>query len=410
MKKLARLSVTLLALLLVLLGAGAATAQDDTNYGELVIIVFDPNGLPVDGVRIRQEGATVGTTDDEGTVILRLRAGDTSLSFQKDGYPSEPTPLIPIVAGRSVEVLVTYSKRGGTNLLDIERPEGEGLSTTTATATGRIEGTIINDKGRPVEDARIFVRGAPVDARSDEQGRFVLDGVPATNLDLTIIHPNYGTTNKNDVEVKADETVIVGVEVEPSAGFSQEFVVTIPKLEGGAVFVLAERRESSSVADLLGADQIQKSGDSDAAAALQRVTGITLVGGRYVYVRGLGERYSTTLLDGSILPSPDPEQRVVPLDLFPASILGSIVVQKTYSPDLPGEFGGGTVNLRTRAVPEEFELKLGASLGYRTGTTFDTASGYDGTSLDFLGFGLDGRNPSPALREALDGGRVGRLS
>ena len=396
-----------LALILCLAGliSRPALAQDGGPTGKIIVIVFDINGLPVEGVRVRQGNATVATTDSEGVATIETRPGQVTLSFQKDGFPSQNTPLIPVVAGRSLEILVTYTRSPIESVVDVEAPSGEGLTTTTATATGRVEGTLVDDKGRPLANAQVFVRGLPIQARSDAEGRFTLPDVPATELDLTIIHPDFTPTNKK-VEVSADETAIVAVEVLAPVGFSQEFIVTIPKLEGGAVFVLEERRESSSVADLLGADQIAKSGDSDAASALQRVTGITLVGGRYVYVRGLGERYSTTLLDGSTLPSPDPERRVVPLDLFPASILGSIVVQKTYSPDLPGEFGGGVVNLRTREVPDDFEFKVSVSAGYRDGTTFDSALGYEGTSTDFLGFGVDGRSPTPEFQAALDAGEI----
>jgi outer membrane receptor protein involved in Fe transport len=170
-----------------------------------------------------------------------------------------------------------------------------------------------------------------------------------------------------------------------------EMVILAPSLEGGAVFVLQERRDSATVTDVLGADQMSKSGDSDAAGALRRVTGVTIVDGRYVYVRGLGERYSATLLNGSTLPSPDPERRVVPLDLFPAGILSGIEVQKSYSPNLSGEFGGGLVLLRTVDIPEEFHARIGLSGGLRTHTTGRDAISYPGSGLDFLTFGNSAR-------------------
>ena len=109
---------------------------------------------------------------------------------------------------------------------------------------------------------------------------------------------------------------------------------------------------------MIGAEQMSRAGDSNAASALKRVTGLTVVGGKYVYVRGLGERYSASLLNGVSLPSPEPERRVVPLDLFPSAILQSITIQKTFSPDRPGEFGG-MVALQTRGIPEERMHGLG---------------------------------------------------
>ena len=405
-----KLSWVCLTLCLVTSFVNVARAQGDSKLtGEIVVIVFDTNGLPVADVRVRQGNSTVGTTDREGVAIVRTRPGKISLSLQKDGLPSQQTPPIPVKAQDSLEILVLYTGRAST-VVDVETSVGESLGTTTATTTGQIDGTITNEEGEPVVGAQVFVRGAPVRGRTDENGRFVLDKVPATTVQLTVIHPDYAPKNADGVVVTEDKTVLLNIQVLKAAGFSQEFIVTIPKLEGGAVFVLEERRESSSVADLLGADQIAKSGDSDAASALQRVTGITLVGGRFVYVRGLGERYSSTLLDGSTLPSPDPERRVVPLDLFPSTILGSIVVQKTYSPDLPGEFGGGAVNLRTKKVPDDLQINVSASVGYRTGTTFDTALGYEGGSTDFLGFGVGSRAPDDGLQAAFDAGRITRAT
>lgn len=389
---------------LVALFSVATRALAADPEGTVYIYLVDRSGLPVPGATVEVDGTTVCTTDREGTCVVKIPGGKARLTIAKSGFPTQRLE-VEVVPGRSIELISRYTKDGG-ELLDLETPSGIAAGTSTITETGRLVGRVVGQDGEPVEDARVFVRGFPIDARTDESGQFVLEEAPATKLDLTLIHPDHGTTNRDGVMVKPNETTTIDVTLEPATGFSKEYIITIPKLEGGAVAVLEERRESSSVADLLGADQISKSGDSDAAAALQRVTGVTLIEGRYVYVRGLGERYSTTLLDGSILPSPDPEKRVVPLDLFPSSILGSIVVQKTYSPDLPGEFGGGTVNLRTREVPEDFMLQVSVSGGYLTGTTFTEALGYEGTSTDILGFGAGGRAIADPLQEVLDEGRL----
>src|SRR3546814_5680632 len=137
-----------------------------------------------------------------------------------------------------------------------------------------------------------------------------------------------------------------------------EFVVLEPFVEGSLAAFVEERRHSCSVTDILGAEQIARAGDSDAAGARKRVTGLTLVDGKFVFVRGLGERYSSVLLNGAQIPSPDPTRRVIPLDLFPTEILQGVVVQKTFSADMPGEFGGGTIQLRTKGRSEEHTSEL----------------------------------------------------
>jgi outer membrane receptor protein involved in Fe transport len=162
--------------------------------------------------------------------------------------------------------------------------------------------------------------------------------------------------------------------------------------------LLDERRSSSEVKDVMSAEQITKSGDSDAGSALRRVTGITLLGGKSIYVRGLGERYSATTLNGLSLPSPDPARRQVQFDLFPSEVLESIVVQKSYSPDLPGEFGGGTAILRTKSVPSRFEGKVSLGTGYST----DTVKTYKHGKTDWLGTDDGSRSlPSPLQGQSL---------
>ena len=125
------------------------------------------------------------------------------------------------------------------------------------------------------------------------------------------------------------------------------------------IFIPDEKRTTSEISNVIDSTQMSEAGDSNIADSLKRVTGLSLVEGKYVYVRGLGDRYSTALLDGSSIASPEPLSRVVPLDLFPTNILESVLVQKTFSPEYPGNFGGGVVNLRTVAVPEQaFTISL----------------------------------------------------
>lgn len=143
---------------------------------------------------------------------------------------------------------------------------------------------------------------------------------------------------------------------------------------------------TAEVASFVNREDLQRSGDSDAAAALARVSGLSVVGDRFVYVRGLGERYSSALFNGSPLPSPEPMQRVVPLDLFPSEALSGITVQKTYSVRYPGEFGGGVIDLRSLSVPEEPFLKLKVSIGGNDATTGERGLTYYGSDSDWWGY------------------------
>lgn len=169
-------------------------------------------------------------------------------------------------------------------------------------------------------------------------------------------------------------------------------------------FIPEPLRETSEVVSVLTTEDLQRQGDDNAATALTRVTGLSLVQGRFVYVRGLGERYSSALLNGSPLPSPEPLQRVVPLDLFPSNILASANVQKTYSPQFPGEFGGGVIDLRTLSTPDEGFLTLSASAGFDSETTFEPGLTYYGSDSDFFGYDDSTRRIPRRLSAALETG------
>ena len=142
---------------------------------------------------------------------------------------------------------------------------------------------------------------------------------------------------------------------------------------------------------------MKKSTASDAAKALEKVTGVSVTEGGYVFVRGLGERYSATMLNHAMVPTTEAERRVVPLDLFPAAMMDNIKILKTYSPDLPGEFSGGLVQMSTVEFPAQKMLQVSMSTGFNTRTTFQNFRTYDGGGLDIFGFDDGGRGLPSAI-------------
>ena len=179
----------------------------------------------------------------------------------------------------------------------------------------------------------------------------------------------------------------------------EEVVVKASRLKGTASAVMEERKNQAFVADILGAEQIGRTGDSDAAAALRRVTGLTLVDGKFIYVRGLGERYSSTQLNGASVPSPDPTRTVIPLDLFPAPIIESLSVQKSYPPSMPAHFGGGNVDIRLKTIPSDFIFSMQANIGGNT-DNFDDGLTYNGGGDDWRGQD-DGTRAAPQALQNL---------
>jgi TonB-dependent receptor len=197
----------------------------------------------------------------------------------------------------------------------------------------------------------------------------------------------------------------------PVGADSDDFEVSAPGGGGlDEIVVIGTRipntvRSSRQVVSVLTQADIARTGEGDIAGALQRLSGLSVVGNRFVYVRGLGERYSLALLNGLPIPSPDPLRRVVPLDIFPTSIVASAVVQKSYSVNFPGEFGGGVINLTSRAIPTESFLTVGGSIGGDTVTTSELGYVYPGGDWDVFGYD-DGTRSVPL--GLVDAGRNGK--
>jgi TonB-dependent receptor len=213
-----------------------------------------------------------------------------------------------------------------------------------------------------------------------------------------------------ETAVEAQDPPIVSDETEAEA---EQPDISIP---GGGIIVTGRRnrnpeRNSTQVLSVLTEADIARTGESDIAGALGRVTGLSVVGDGRVFVRGLGDRYSLALLNGLPLPSPEPLSRVVPLDIFPTSVIASALVQKTYSANFPGEFGGGVINLTTKAIPTEDYLTLSVSASGDTETTFQNGLTYFGSRLDGFGFDNGNRDIPSNLQAFFDSGsRVNDLT
>lgn len=216
-----------------------------------------------------------------------------------------------------------------------------------------------------------------------------------------------GTPGQEDTqtdEALAEE--VEGIDNTPQEELYEEPEISVP---GGAIIVTGRRRQditraSSQVVSILDTESIARTGEGDIAGALTRVTGLSTAGNGLIFVRGLGDRYSLALLNGLPLPSPQPLSRVVPLDIFPTSVVASSLVQKTYSANYPGEFGGGVINLTTRAIPDESFVTIGGGVSGDTETTFGPGYSYYGSSYDWFGFDDGRRTVRPELQNYFDSG------
>ncbi len=224
-------------------------------------------------------------------------------------------------------------------------------------------------------------------------------------LSTALTFPAAAFAQAADADAQDPETAIA--ETPPAE--EEDFPETDISIPGGEIVVTGRRnqdvtRSSTQVVTVLSSEEIARTGEGDIAGALGRVTGLSVQGQGFVFVRGLGDRYSLALLNGLPLPSPQPLSRVVPLDIFPTNIVASSLVQKTYSANFPGEFGGGVINLTTRAIPEEGFFKISAGISGDEQTTFANGIDHYGSDYDWFGFDDGTRDIPPALQEFLDSG------
>ena len=207
---------------------------------------------------------------------------------------------------------------------------------------------------------------------------------------------SYQTLKVTDVVVKADELATLDLPLTPSVIQLKAVEVTAQEIRNTESAVLAKRKKAPAASDAVSSEQISRTADSNVAEVATRVTGVSIVGDKYVYIRGLGERYNTTLLNGATLATPEPERRVVPLDLFPSDLVDNLVVQKSYTVDLPGDFAGGGVDINTREFPGQRVYSFSVSSGYNSSTTGKEYLDYKGGSRDNLGFD-DGTRDLPDI-------------
>jgi len=214
------------------------------------------------------------------------------------------------------------------------------------------------------------------------------------------------TTNESEtlediVEQEIIEEPVLQQDIEYSDA-SEEELDNAEELEVTGYFIPDEKKETSQIANVLNFDDMAKTGDSSAGDALKRVSGLSLVGGKFIYVRGLDDRYSSALLNGAVLPSPEPNKKVAPMDIFPTNVLDSVLVQKTYSPEFPGEFAGGIIQMRSKALPDLPFTKISFGGGFLSNSTFEEGVYFPGGSTDLLGFDDGTRQISDELQAAID--------
>ena len=261
---------------------------------------------------------------------------------------------------------------------------------------GHIRGPIYEDAtGDPLYGVTVVITGTTNGSITDFDGKFDISVDPGT-YSIQASFVSYRTITINELEVKPGEVVIIDlIRLEEDIQQLDEIVVTAQALRDNEAALLSIKKKSANLLDGISAANFKKIGDSDAASAIKRVTGVSVEGGKYVYVRGLGDRYTKSTLNGVDIPGLDPDRNTLQMDIFPTSVIDNIVVVKSFTSDLPSDFVGGLVNLELKDFPDQKVIKVSGSLGYNPAMHFNSNYlTYKGGATDFLGFD-DGTRQNP---------------
>lgn len=272
------------------------------------------------------------------------------------------------------------------------------FSISAYSQSGKLIGTVVDkDFGDALIGANVFIEGTTIGAATDIEGRYSISNVPVGTYSITFSMVGFTKQVVKDVVVSANGVTKIDIALGTEAIETEEVVITAKAVKDSEAGLLIKRQKSISVSDAISAEQISRSGSGDAAEAVKQIVGASVVDGKYVYVRGLGERYSSTQLNGAELPSSDPNKKAFQLDLLPTSLLENITTIKTFTPDKPGNFSGGIVDIGTKSFPDKFTFKLGGSGSYNSIASMnDNFVTYTGGETDWLGFD-DGYRDMPSM-------------
>lgn len=266
---------------------------------------------------------------------------------------------------------------------------------------GRITGTVVDSQsGETLIGVNVVIEGTIKGTATDIDGRYTIRNVDPGTYTVIVSYLSFATQTITDVIVGDGQTVSLDISLQEETEFLDEIVVTADVVLNNEAGLLRQRQKSISFSDAISAESISRSGVGDAAGVLKKVVGASVIGGKYVYVRGLGERYSSTHMNGIELPTADPDKKAFQLDLIPSSLIENVVTLKTFTPDKPGNFSGGLVDVTTKDFPEQRTLEFSVSSAYNSQISFQDGLLGERSGSDWLGYD-DGQRSVPGFLQNL---------
>ncbi len=262
------------------------------------------------------------------------------------------------------------------------------ISVTVFAQTGKIAG-VVSDKSNSetLIGCTVGVSGTSIGTSTDVNGRYILPNLKPGKYKVTFRYIGYTSKEVTDIIVEVGKVTTLNTVLEATAGQQlSEVVVTASYRQENISALYAQQKNSAVISDGISSELIKKSPDRNTGEVLKRVSGTTIQDNKFVVVRGLSDRYNTASLDGSSLPSTEPNRKAFSFDIVPSNLIDNVIINKTATPDIPGDFAGGSIQILTKDVPDQNFLSFSIGTGYNSKSTFkDFFSGYR-TALDYVGF------------------------
>jgi hypothetical protein len=269
----------------------------------------------------------------------------------------------------------------------------------------RLSGKVINPTNEPVSGATILVEETKIQVSADIEGRFSVSLQPAKKYTIKVSSVGYHTKVITDIELGSGQDNFVDIVLEPRVKTGEAVVIRTTRRQETTNSLLNFQKNNTALSSGIAADFIRRTPDKNTGEVIRRVSGASIQDNKFVIIRGLSDRYNQALLNDALMPSSEPDKKAFSFDVLPASVIDNVIINKTATPDLPGEFAGGLVQINTKDIPSKNYFSIGMSLGYNTQSTFKNFTSNPRNSTDWLGFD-NGNRSLPSTLPSFVGYRI----
>ncbi|MES2429943.1 MAG: TonB-dependent receptor [Bacteroidota bacterium] len=260
-------------------------------------------------------------------------------------------------------------------------------SFTSIAQKGKVEGKVTDAKsGNKISGVSISVDGDNTIAATNVDGGFVISLDAGKKYTLKLSSIGYETKEITDVEVTPNQVTNIDIVLASGSKLENEVVVRASSRKESASALIAYQKNTAVVAQVISAEAIRRSPDKNTGEVLKRVPGASVQEGKYLVVRGLADRYNQAMLNGVLLSSTEPDRKTFSFDILPSSLVDNIIINKSFVPELPGEWAGGLIQVNTKDVPAKNFFSVQVGTGFNTQTIGKDFYSYQGSNTDFLGF------------------------